>query len=118
MSMSKCKLVSAQIFLVLLLVCSAIAQDAAKKKVTSQSDLPRFSYPLTMPASELVQADAATFDAVSSKGRAKLNAVFRDYNIADKASRRNLLLKKRQQQRGAGKYPGALKKVKAVRAIE
>ena len=116
--MSKCKLVSAQISLVLMLVCSAVAQDATKKKVTSQSDLPRFSYPLTTPASELVQADSATFDAFSSKVRADLTAVFRDYDIADKASMRNLLFTKMTLQQLAGEYPEALETVKTVRAME
>ena len=116
--MSKCKLVSAQICLVLLLVCSAVAQDGAKKKVTSQSDLPRFSYPLTTPASELVQADAATFDAFSRKVRDDLTAVFRDYDIADKASMRNLLFTKMTLQQLAGEYPEALETVKTVRAME
>ena len=116
--MSKCKLVSAQICLVLLLVCSAVAQDAAKKKVTSQSDLPRFSYPLTTPASELVQSDSATFDAFSSKVRADLKAVFSDYDIADKASMRNLLFTKMTLQQLAGEYPEALETVKTVRAME
>ena len=116
--MSNCKLVSAQISMVLLLVCSAVAQGAAKKKVTSQSDLPRFSYPLTTPASELVQADSATFDAFSSKVRADLTAVFRDYDIADKASMRNLLFTKMTLQQLAGEYPEALETVKTVRAME
>jgi subtilisin family serine protease len=116
--MSKCKLVSAQISVVLLLVCSAVAQDAAKKKVTSQSDLPRFSYPLTTPASELVQADSAAFDAFSSKVQADLTAVFRDYDIADKASMRNLLFTKMTLQQLAGEYAEALETVKTVRAME
>jgi subtilisin family serine protease len=105
-------------FLVLLLLCSAVAQDAAKKKVTSQSDLPRFSYPLTMPASELVQGDSATFDAFSSKVRADLDGVFRDYDIADKASMRNLLFMKMTLQQLAGEYLEALETVKTVRAME
>src|SRR5947207_15949584 len=116
--MPRFKLISGQIFLVLLLLCPAVAQDEAKKKVTSQSDLPRFSYPLTTPASELVQADSATFDAFSNKLRADLDGVFRDYDIADKASMRNLLFAKMTLQQLAGEYPEALQTVKAVRAIE
>ncbi len=116
--MSRLKLVSGQMFLVLLLLCSAVAQGAAKKKVTSQSDLPRFSYPLTTPASELVQADSATFDAFSSKVRADLTAVFRDYDIADKATMRNLLFTKMTLEQLAGEYSEALETVKTVRTME
>ena len=72
--------------LLLLLAPFARAQSGAKKKVTSQSDLPRFTYPLDKPASELLQTDAATFDAFAAKVRADLETVFRDYDIADKAT--------------------------------
>jgi subtilisin family serine protease len=102
----------------LILVCSAVAQDAARTKVTSQADLPRFSYPLTAPASDLVQADAATFDAFASKVRADLDTIFRDYDIADKATMRNLLFTKLNLQQLAGEYPEAIKTVKTLRALE
>jgi subtilisin family serine protease len=102
----------------LMLLCSAIAQDAAKKKVTSQADLPRFSYPLTIPASDLVQADAATFDAFSSKVGADLATVLRDYEIADKATMRNLLFAKLTLQQLAGEYPEALETVRTLRSLE
>jgi subtilisin family serine protease len=102
----------------LMLLCSAIAQDAAKKKVTSQADLPRFSYPLTIPASDLVQADAATFEAFSSKVGADLATVLRDYEIADKATMRNLLFAKLTLQQLAGEYPEALETVRTLRSLE
>jgi len=104
--------------LVFLLVHSAVAQDFGKKKVTSQADLPRFSYSLTMPASELVQSDAATFQAFSSKVRADVDAVFRDYDIEDKSTLRNLLSVKLDLQRLAGEYSAALETVKAIRSLE
>src|SRR5260370_18484516 len=84
----KCSLA---VSLVLLLGCFASAQSGAKKKVTSQSDLPRFTYPMDKPASELLQADAATFNAFAAKVRADLETDFRDYDIADKATLRDLL---------------------------
>jgi len=49
------------VIILCLIVTSAAAQDPAKRKVTSQADLPRFSYPISVPASELVQAAANTF---------------------------------------------------------
>jgi subtilisin family serine protease len=104
--------------LVLLLGCFASAQSGAKKKVTSQSDLPRFTYPMDKPASELLQADAATFDAFAAKVRADLETVFRDYDISDKATMRDLLFAKLSLQQLAGEYPEALATVKQIRDLE
>src|SRR5215470_9951008 len=101
-----------------LLACSAAGQNSAKKKVTSQSDLPRFSYPISLPASELVQADANTFNAFAAKIQADTESVFRDYEIADKASMRELLSTRLDLQQLAGDYKGALETVKTLRALE
>jgi subtilisin family serine protease len=116
--MCKCKLLCSHLVLVLLVVCSAVAQDAAKKKVASQADLPRFSYPLNIPASELVQADAATFDAFAAKVRADVNSVLQGYEISDKATMRTLLSTKADLQELADDYSGALETVKAIRGME
>ena len=106
------------VIILCLLACSAAAQDSAKKKVTSQSDLPRFSYPISVPASELVQADANTFNAFAAKVQSDTESVFRDYEIADKASMRALLSTRLDLQQLAGDYKAALETVKALRALE
>ena len=102
----------------LLLGSVGSAQSGAKKKVATQSDLPRFTYPMDKPASELVQADAATFDAFAAKVRADLDTVFRDYDVADKATLRDLLYAKLNLQQLAGEYPEALSTVKQIRDLE
>src|SRR5713226_9567078 len=104
--------------LLLLLGPFTSAQSGAKKKVTSQSDLPRFTYPMDKPASELLQADAATFDTFAGKVRADLETVFRDYDIADKATLRDLLSVKLTLQQLAGEYPDALATVRQLRELE
>src|SRR5215470_17055130 len=104
--------------ILLLSGCSSIAQSAPKKKVTSQSDLPRFSYPISIPASQLVQSDTATFDAFASKVRTDLDSVFRDYEISDKATMRALLSSKLDLQQLAGEYSAAIETVKTMRALE
>ena len=96
--------------------CSA--QAIAKKKVTSQSDLPRFSYALTMPASELVQSDSATFDPFAAHVRSDLDSVLREYDIADKSTMRELLSVRTNLQELAGDFSGALETVRAIRALE
>ena len=106
------------VIILCLVACSAAAQNSAKKKVTSQSDLPRFSYAISVPASELVQADPNTSNAFADKVRTDVDSVFRDYEIADKASMRELLSTRLDLQQLAGDYKAALETVKALRALE
>jgi subtilisin family serine protease len=68
----------------------ASAQDAAKKKVASADDLPRFSYPVSGPPSVMLMADDATFNAFARRVAHDIDSVLRDYDIEDKATLRNL----------------------------
>ena len=104
--------------LLLLLVPLASNQTGPKKKVSNETDLPRFTYPVRGSASELVQADPATFNAFAAKVRADLDSVFRDYDLADKSTLRTLLSAKLGLQELAGQYPEALSTVEAIRALE
>jgi subtilisin family serine protease len=106
------------ILLLLLVTPVSYSQPNPKRKVSSQADLPRFSYPVKGSASELVQADEATFNAFAGKVRADLDAVFRDYEIEDKATMRTLLDAKLDLQDLAGEYRAALETVEAIRALE
>jgi subtilisin family serine protease len=107
------------------LICLALlfapfsdSQSTTKKKVSSQADLPRFSYPVQGSASDLLQADDTTFNAFASKIRADLDSVFRDYDINDKATLRMLLGAKLDLQELAGEDAAALQTVEALRALE
>jgi len=102
----------------LLVANFAHSQAGEKQKVTGQADLPRFSYPLAIPASEFVQADDATFNAFATKVRADLDMIFRDYDIDDKATLRTLLSVKLDLQELAGEYQDGLRTLEAVRALE
>jgi hypothetical protein len=64
------------------------AQSGAKKPVNSQTDLPRFSYPLSQPASEFVAADETVFRAFTQHVLADVNATLDDYDIKDRATMR------------------------------
>jgi hypothetical protein len=92
--------------------------QATKKKVSSDADLPRFSYPVTGSASALVQADDATFSAFATKARADLESVLRDYEIDDKSTMRTLLSAKLDLQELAGEYQDGLKTVRALRDLQ
>jgi subtilisin family serine protease len=87
----------------------AIAQEApAKKKVASDADLPRFSYPLTVAPSELLAADDATFSAFAQKVSADVESVLAGYEIDDKATLRSLVQARFDAQMLAGDKKGAL----------
>jgi hypothetical protein len=109
--------VGSLVAILFLLFQSAIAQTE-KKKVTSQADLPRFTYPLSAPASDLLQADLTTFNVFAAKVRSDVDDVLRDYDITDKATMRDLLSTKLNLQQLAGEYPAALETVKTIRGLE
>jgi subtilisin family serine protease len=90
------------------------SQTSGKKKVSSQSDLPRFTYSVTGPASDLLQADAATFNAFAAKVRADLDSIFRDYDIEDKATLRSLLSARVNLQQAAGENRLALETTESL----
>ena len=107
------------VWLLLLVATFAYSQSSEKKKkVTRQADLPRFSYLLVVPASELVQADDATFNAFASKVRADLDTIFRDYDIDDKSTLRTLLSVRLDLQELTGQYQAGLQTVDALRALQ
>ena len=105
-------------WLFLLIAPVTFSQAGAKKKVTSQADLPRFSYSVTGSASQLVQADDATFNAFAMKVRSDLDTIFRDDEIDDKSTMRTLLGAKLDLQELAAENEDALKTVEALRALE
>ena len=108
----------ASLLLFILIVPFSHSQSVPKKKVNSQADLPRFSYPVTGSASELVQADDASFNAFATKVRTDLETIFRNYEIADKATMRSLLSARLDLQELAGENQAALETVEALRALE
>ena len=102
----------------LLLSPFSYPQMAGKKKVASEADLPRFTYPVKGSASELLQADDATFNAFATKVRADLDSVLSDYEIEDKSTMRSLLAAKIDLQAVAGEYQAALGTIEARRALQ
>jgi subtilisin family serine protease len=116
--LERCRVARSFVWLLLLVSTFALSQSGGKKKVTSQADLPRFSYPLTGTASELVQSDDSTFNAFAAKVRADLDSVLRDYEIDDKATLRTLLSVKLDLEELAGEYKEGLQTVEALRALQ
>jgi hypothetical protein len=66
-----------------------------RKPVSSQNDLPRYTYQVTGTAQAIVDGDAATFEAFAKPVRADLESTLENYDIQDHAALRgqlNLLL--------------------------
>ncbi len=95
------------------------AQSGTKRKVSSESDLPRFTYAVAGSASDLLQADSATFDKFAAPVRADLESELRDYDIQDHAMLRDLLGVELTFQVLSGKEDkAALETVGKIRALE
>jgi hypothetical protein len=103
------------LFLALLVSCSW-GQTSGKKVVKSGDDLPRFVYPVKGTASALVEADDPTFNAFAAKVQTDLDSIFRDYEISDKATLRELLNARLELQMLAGEYQAALVTLDQLRA--
>ena len=62
-----------------------------KQTINTEAELPRFSYPLKTPPSELFNADDGTFNAFAKKVVEDLHRTLQDCEITDNATRRGLL---------------------------
>lgn len=96
----------------------AFAQAPAKKVVKTEADLPRFNYPLTTTATELLKSDDATFNAFAAKVRADVDSVLNDYDVQDHAALRDLVGVKLQLELLAGDDEAALKTIEQLRALQ
>jgi subtilisin family serine protease len=104
-----------------LLVLSAqivATAQSAKKPVTSEADLPRYTYAVPGSASQLLQADPATFDAFAEKVLADVNATLDGYDIKDHATLRGLLSEKLSILTLLGKNQDALALVQQIRDLQ
>jgi hypothetical protein len=97
---------------------SAPASTSAKKKVTSNADLPRISYPMTGSASDLLMADDTTFNAFSTKVATDIDSILANYQIDDKATLRGYLGTKASTQILAGDPKAALVTVDSIRDLQ
>jgi hypothetical protein len=63
------RLFCALLCLILLIVTVASGEANQKIRVKDQSDLPRYTYPMSGRASDLLQADAATYNPFCSQSK-------------------------------------------------
>jgi subtilisin family serine protease len=98
---------------------SAPAQTPAPRTVVhDETQLPRFSYPVTMAASALLVADDATFAPFAKAVGADVDATLRTYQIEDKGALRDFISTKLALQVLAHDDAGARESIAALRAAE
>ena len=91
--------------------------SVTKKIVSTQEDLPQFSYPVRGSAQVLLMADDATFNAFASKVNDDLESILRDYDIRDKGVLLHLLSHKVDLRTLSGDDRSALQTCEQMRSL-
>ena len=90
---------------------------SARPRVDKAADLPRFSYPVSGNLEQLVRA-AERFAPLAAAIRRDTESVLAGYDIADKATRRDLLGVLMQLDYLDGQYERALARAEEIRALQ
>ena len=102
-----------------LLAMPAMAQTPSGRIVVhDESGLPRFSYAMKLPPSQLIVADDATFAPFAAAVRADVDKTLSDYDIQDPASLRDFLQAKLALQLLAHDNAGVRATIASLRAAE
>ena len=104
--------------LVAVLCVTALSLPAADKpRITSQDQLPRFSYPYTGKVTDVVTSDEV-YAKLAGPVRADLERLLRDYDIADRATLQGILGVLMSMDVHEGRHDEALAKIAQMRALE
>ncbi len=95
----------------------ATADAQQRKRIERADDLPRFSYPASGSMEQLVRDDAR-FAAFAAPLRRDVESVLAGYEIADKATERQLLAVLWQLDYLEGRLDGALLRSEQIRALQ
>jgi subtilisin family serine protease len=106
-----------KLLLIAALFSPALPAQTAKKRISKEADLPRFSYPVSGKVEELLNSDGA-FKEFSTKVRKDIVSVFTEYEIDDAASRRRLLRTVVMLDLLEGNDSAALAGMDEIRALE
>ena len=90
---------------------------AEKPRITSQDQLPRFSYPVTGKVTDLVTNEAA-YAKFAPAVRANLEKLLNDYDIADRTTLEDVVLTLAAMDVNEGKYDSAMKRIALARSLE
>ncbi len=96
------------------------AQTAtAKPRITTEAELPRFSYPVAGSAQQLLEAPTSEFLKFAIPVRSDIDKVLAKYDVEDRATRRRMLFAQLRIDLIAGGHDRqTLAKIRQVRALE
>lgn len=94
-----------------------IAHAAPRQIVTVKDDLPRFTYPISGTATDLVRAPDATFARFADKVGADIDAMLARYDIRDRATLRELYATRLSLQLLAGENDAASATIAVLRGL-
>jgi subtilisin family serine protease len=97
-----------------LLAAGAFAQ---KPRITSQDQLPRFSYPFAGQVASVL-TDDAVYDRLAGAVRSDLEKLLEDYDIADRATLQGITSTLLALDVHAGHYDVALQRIATIRALD
>ncbi|MCA0241258.1 MAG: S8 family serine peptidase [Proteobacteria bacterium] len=103
--------------LLLLSLATGLAAAQAKPRIEKAADLPRFSYKFDAKLDDVVRS-AGRFEPFAAALRRDTESVLSGYDLADKATQRDLLGTLAALDVLAGRYDGALARLDEVRALE
>ena len=108
------------LFLLLSFVGVLTAQtNTTKLRVTREAELPRFSYPVTGTAQQLLEAPASEFLKFAMPVQSDIDKVLAGYDIEDHATRRKMLLARLRVDLIAGnRDQQSLESIEQIRALE
>jgi Subtilisin-like serine proteases len=98
-------------------VLAAVAWAAEKPRITSQDQLPRFSYALTGDVTKVL-TDEAVYQELADAVRADLEKLLSDYEIEDRATLRDVLSTLLSIDLEAGRFEAAMERIQKIRALE
>lgn len=101
----------------LLLPLLAGGAFAQKPRITSQDQLPRYSYPLSGKVTDVLTGDAA-YEKLATAVRADLERLINDYEIVDRATLQEVLGTLLAIAVHAGDFDSALQRIAAIRGLD
>lgn len=98
-------------------VAATLPARAEKPRITSQDQLPRYSYAYTGKVTDVVTSDE-TYAPLAAQVRADLEKLLADYDIADRATLQGILGVLMSMDLHEGRHDAALAKIAQMRALE
>jgi subtilisin family serine protease len=105
------------LFVLVALSLLSLPLRAEKIRITSQDQLPRFSYPLTGKVTDVVTSDEG-YARLAPKVRADLEKLLADYDIADRTTLQGILGSLLTIDLQEGRYDSVLTRVAQMRELE